>query len=99
MKYKYTRYTGDELEGVDLEELVSKLSDLLLSSGFDDDDPRAPDPDHKMSRQDLHDAILEALLSGGLLSQETIEKLLGDPADADATSKIEQLIDLSLIHI
>jgi Ca-activated chloride channel family protein len=93
MKYKYTRYTGDELEGIDLEELVSKLSDLLLSSGFDDDDPRSPDPDHKMSRQDLHDAILEALLSGGLLSQETIEKLLGDPADADATSKIEQLID------
>ena len=46
-----------------------------------------------MSRQELHDAILEALLSGGLLSQETIEKLLGDPADADATSKIEQLID------
>ena len=92
MKYRYTRYTGDELEGIDLEELVSKLSDMLLSSGFDDD-PRSPDPDQKMSRQDLHDAILEALLSGGLLSQETIEKLLGDPADADATSKIEQLID------
>ena len=92
MKYRYTRYTGDELEGIDLEELVSKLSDMLLSSGFDDD-PRSPDPDQRMSRQDLHDAILEALLSGGLLSQETIEKLLGDPADADATSKIEQLID------
>ncbi len=92
MKYRYTRYTGDELEGIDLEELVSKLSDMLLSSGFDDD-PRSPDPDQKMSRQDLHDAILEALLSGGLLSQETIEKLLGDPADADATSKIEQLIE------
>jgi Ca-activated chloride channel family protein len=92
MKYRYTRYTGDELEGIDLEELVSKLSDMLLSSGFDDD-PRSPDPDQKMSRQDLHDAILEALLSGGLLSQETIEQLLGDPADADAASKIEQLID------
>jgi Ca-activated chloride channel homolog len=92
MKYKYTRYTGDELEGIDLEDLVSKLSDLLLSSGFDDD-PRSPDPDQRMSRQDLHDAILEALLSGGLLPPETIEKLLGDPADADATSKIEQLVD------
>ena len=87
MKYRYTRYTGDELEGVDLEELVSKLSDMLLSSGFDDD-PRSPDPDQRMSRQDLHDAILEALLSGGLLSQETIEKLLGDPADADARGAV-----------
>ncbi len=71
MKYRYTRYTGDELEGIDLEELVSKLSDMLLSSGFDDD-PRAPDPDQKMTRQDLHDAILEALLSGGLLSPESL---------------------------
>jgi len=94
MKYRYTRYTGDELEGIDLEELVSKLSDMLLSSGFDDD-PRSPDPDQRMTRQDLHDAILEALLSGGLLSQETIEKLLGDPADgdqSDARSKLEELI-------
>ena len=35
MRYRYTRYTGDDLEGVDLDELVSKLSRLLLSSGFD----------------------------------------------------------------
>jgi hypothetical protein len=57
MKYRYTRYTGDELEGIDLEELVSKLSDMLLSSGFDDD-PRAPDPDQKMSRQDPRGAVV-----------------------------------------
>ena len=34
MKFKYTRYTGNDLEGLDLEELVSKLSGLLLDSGF-----------------------------------------------------------------
>src|SRR4029078_2767285 len=34
MKYRYTKYTGDELDELDLEDLVSKLSDLLLSSGF-----------------------------------------------------------------
>ena len=28
MKYRYTKYTGEDLEGVDLEELMSKLSDL-----------------------------------------------------------------------
>ena len=90
MKYRYTKYTGDDLEGVDLEELISKLSDLLLSSGFDN--PQQPQQASDQPIQDLHDAILEALLSGGMLSQETLERLLGDPADADSQSKIEQLI-------
>jgi Ca-activated chloride channel family protein len=91
MKYRYTKYTGEELEGVDLEELISKLSDLLLNSGFDN--PHQPGEASDQSTQDLHDAILEALLSGGMLSQETLERLLGDPADGDAQSRLEQLIN------
>jgi hypothetical protein len=35
MKYRYTKFTGDALDELDLEDLVSKLSDLLLSSGFE----------------------------------------------------------------
>ena len=35
MRYRYSKYTGEDLDGVDLEELLSRLSDLLLSSGFD----------------------------------------------------------------
>ena len=34
MKYRYTKYTGDDLDDLDLEDLVAKLSDLLLASGF-----------------------------------------------------------------
>ena len=33
--------------------------------------------------QALHDAILDALFNGGVLPDETIERLLGDPADGD----------------
>src|SRR6185503_16734330 len=33
VKYRYTKYTGDELDEVDMEDLVAKLSDLLLASG------------------------------------------------------------------
>ena len=36
MKYRYSKFTGEDLDGIDLEELLSRLSDLLLSSGFDD---------------------------------------------------------------
>ena len=67
----------------------------MLSSGFDnpygmpyDDDL----PGH--SAEALHDAILEALLNGGMLSDEMLEKLLGkdwQQAD-DAEERIEQLV-------
>src|SRR5437870_13655989 len=92
MKYRYTKYTGDALDELDLENLVAKLSDLLLSSGFGS--PYATDEDER-TMQALHDAILEALFNGGLLSEETLERLLGDPADADqgdARSQLEELI-------
>src|SRR6187401_831517 len=92
MKYRYTKFTGDELDDLDLEDLVSKLSDLLLSSGFGN--PYGTDEDER-TMQALHDAILEALFNGGVLPEETLERLLGDPADADqsdARSKLEELI-------
>src|SRR6266508_330909 len=93
MKYRYTKFTGDALDDLDLEDLVSKLSDLLLSSGFGN--PYAMD-DEERTMQALHDAILDALFNGGVLPEETIERLLGDPADADqadARSKLEELIE------
>jgi Ca-activated chloride channel homolog len=92
MKYRYTKFIGDALDDLDLEDLVSKLSDLLLSSGFGN--PYAMD-DEERTMQALHDAILDALFNGGVLPEETIERLLGDPADADqgdARSKLEELI-------
>ncbi|HEX5106944.1 MAG TPA: VWA domain-containing protein [Vicinamibacterales bacterium] len=95
MKYRYTKYTGDLLDQIDLEDLVSRLSDLLLSSGFNNPwgDPSTDDEDRSM--QALHDAILEALFSGGVLSDEALQQLLGEPADGDqegARQKLEELI-------
>src|SRR4029078_3509392 len=75
MKYRYSKFTGEDLDGVDLEELLSRLSDLLLSRGFDDG--YALPGEDGLSMQSLHDAIMEALLNGGLLSEETLERLLG----------------------
>src|SRR2546430_11860068 len=92
MKYRYTKYVGDELDDLDLEDLVAKLSDLLLASGFGS--PYGMDEEER-TMQALHDAILEALFNGGVLPEETIERLLGDPADADqgdARSQLEELI-------
>src|ERR687891_928320 len=94
MKYRYTKYTGDLMDEIDLNDLVSKLSDLLLSSGFSNPwaDPSNGDEDRTM--QALHDAILEALFSGGVLSDEALQKLFGDPADGDQEAARQQLEDL-----
>ena len=91
MRYRYTRYIGGALDDVDLEALVGKLSDLLLSSGFAD-----PHGDRAGDRtlDTLHDAILEALLHGGVLPDDALSRLLGDPADADQDVDPSPLTDL-----
>jgi Ca-activated chloride channel family protein len=96
VKYRYSKFSPEDLDGLDLEDLLSKLSDLLLGSGFDspygipyEDD----EPGHSM--QSLHDAILDALLNGGVLSEEMLETLLGkdwQQAD-DAEERIDELIE------
>lgn len=94
MRYRYSKFTGDDLDELDLEDLLSKLSDLLLGSGFEN--PYGTDDDEAgHSWQSLHDAIMEALLSGGLLSEGTLERLLGkDWRDADdAEERLDELIE------
>ena len=78
MKYRYTKFTGDLIDELDLEDLVSKLSDLLLSSGFAN--PHGTD-DSERTMQALHDAILDALFNGGVLPEETI---VAEPFAEDA---------------
>jgi Ca-activated chloride channel family protein len=94
VRYRYSKYTGEDLDELDLEDLLSKLSDLLLGSGFEN--PYGTDEDEAgHSWQSLHDAIMEALLNGGLLSEETLERLLGkDWRDADdAQQRLDDLIE------
>jgi Ca-activated chloride channel homolog len=90
MRFKYGKYTPSPLDDLDMDELTSKLSDLLLSSGFND--PYFSGSEDERSMQALYDAILEALLSGGVLPEDTLKQLLGDQADAEAQQRLEQLI-------
>jgi len=95
MKFRYTKFTGDLLDEIDLEDLVSKLSDLLMASGFNNPWGDPSDGEEDRTMQALHDAILEALFSDGVLSDEALQQLLGEPADGDqegARNKLEELI-------
>jgi Ca-activated chloride channel homolog len=91
MKYRYSRYIADLASEIDLESLVSRLSDLLLASGFNN--PWDPQSDEDRTMQALHDAILDALLNGGVLSEEMLERLIGDRSElAGERDQIEELV-------
>ena len=90
MKYRYGKFIPDLLDELDLDELMSKLSDLLLASGFGD--PYFSGTDDERSMQALYDAILDALLSGGVLPEQSLQQLIGDDSDEQAKQRLEQLI-------
>jgi len=71
---RYHRYIGELWDDLDLGELVGELSDFLLQSGFGTEEGEYDED----QLQALHDAILEALMRRGLLSDEDLQKLLDD---------------------
>jgi Ca-activated chloride channel family protein len=91
MKYRYTRFVADLAADVDLDALLSHLSDLLLSSGFNN--PYDPLSDDDRRLQALHDAILDALLNGGALSDEMADRLFSHDGTPEGAERQRQRID------
>ena len=93
---KYSKFTGTDWDSPSLEELLNHLSDYLLQSGFFQN-PYGSHPsgqDHNL--QNLHDAILEALLSQDMLSDELLEKLMegsGEDLEARLSELVQRLIE------
>jgi Ca-activated chloride channel homolog len=81
MKYRYSRFVDEWIDHIDLGRLVSRLSDLLLSSGFNN--PWDPQSDEDRSLQALHDAVLDALLNGGTLSDDMLDRLLANQLEGE----------------
>jgi Ca-activated chloride channel family protein len=94
MKYRYSKFVASLADEVDLQRLLERLSDLLLSSGFDN--PWDPQSDDDRAMQALHDAILDALLNGGALSDEMVDKLLSHDGTPESIQQqrdqLEQLV-------
>jgi DNA-binding GntR family transcriptional regulator len=84
---RYTRYLGElDLEEL-LQNLMGALEDFFLFSGFPLSRWRRSDP----TLADLHDAILDALLQGGVLDETTLERLLRRYPGTTA-EQLEQLV-------
>ncbi|HKS81119.1 MAG TPA: VWA domain-containing protein [Candidatus Acidoferrales bacterium] len=96
MRYtKYSRYMPGAADDVSLEDLLNRLSDFFLQSGFESqygvwelDMNRSNE--QEMDR--LRDAILRALQEGDLIPPDLLKKLMENP-DASQNQELRDLID------
>jgi len=96
MKYvRYSKYSPEAAGDVDMQELMSRLSDFFLQSGFDSQ-YGVYELDMERSREEyldaLREAILRALQEGDLVPPEMMERLLQNP-DISQNEELRDLID------
>ncbi len=96
MKYiKYSKYVPGAADDIDLQELMSRLSDYLLQSGFESQ-YAIYEMDSERSREqvmdDLREAILRALQEGELVPPEMMEQMLQNP-DLSKNQELRDLVE------
>ncbi|MGA8104864.1 MAG: VWA domain-containing protein [Candidatus Acidiferrales bacterium] len=92
---RYSKYTGEPAGEIDLEDLMSRLADFLLQSGYE-----SPYGIYEMDAEgmaqrhmdELREAILRALEEGDLLPDEMMQQLL-ENADLAQNQKLREMID------
>jgi Ca-activated chloride channel homolog len=97
MKFvRYGKYVGKPADAVDLEELVRRLGDFFLQSGFESQFYGVSQMDPEKSMEALREAILKALQEGDLLPQEAMSDELRDMlknAQAKDSQAVRDLLD------
>src|SRR5690242_15903496 len=97
MKFtKFSKYTGEPADAIDLEELVKKLGDFFLQSGFESQFYGMDEFDPERSMEALREAILRALQEGDLFDENSITEEMRQMlqrSDAMNNEEIRDLID------
>ena len=97
MKFiKYGKYTGEPADALDLEELVKRLGDFFLQSGFESQYYGVSEFDPERSMEALKEAILRALQEGDLFPEGTLSddmrEMLKNPNVAN-NEEIQKLLE------
>src|SRR6202050_975373 len=97
MKFiRYGKYVGGAADAVDLEELVRRLGNFFLQSGFESQFYGVSEMDPEKSMEALREAILRALQEGDLLPQDAmsdeLREMLNDPQAAKDRQAVRHLI-------
>src|SRR6266700_5368968 len=97
MKFiRYGKYTGEPADANDLEELIKRLGDFFLQSGFESQFYGVSQMDPERSMEALREAILRALQEGDLLPDDAmsdeLRKMLQDPSAMNSQA-VKDLLD------
>src|SRR2546421_10061557 len=95
MKFiRYSRFKGFDVSGLSLGDLMDMLQDSLLDSGFDDDyywTRQRREPEDSLDA--LRQALLQALLEMGELSERDVEEMLAENNGQFRGSQLEELLN------
>lgn len=90
---RYSQYTGQWWDNLNLEDLLGDLADSLLQSGFQyrdlDDLLDEMTPDRNL--QELYQAILDALAERGQIPPQDVQDWM-DGEETEATKQIGQML-------
>ena len=101
--HTYTRYKGNWLDALNLENLMERLADFLMDGGFAGGPSFHPywgwsGAEDPKSMDSLKQALIRALMESGDLTPEMLEELRGEgEGDPDVQAQLAQLLD-DLIH-
>src|SRR5215813_12533119 len=94
MKFKYSKFQGFDVFGINLGKLMDSMSDALLDSGYDDDyywtrQRKTTDT----SLDALRRALLQALLDQGLVNEQQLREMLAQNEGKFKGSLLEELLN------
>ena len=95
-RFTYHKHRPNLWEDLDLSELVNAMSEFLLGSGFGE----PADGDNQATKDDLKDAIINALMTSNLLPDEDLQKLFSneDTLNEFLEKVIERLMNEGFIQ-
>ena len=94
MKFRYSKFQGFDVFGINLGELMDSMSDALLDSGYDDDYYWTRQRKQTETSLDaLRRALLQALMDQGLVNEQQIREMLAQNEGNFKGSLLEELLN------
>jgi Ca-activated chloride channel family protein len=96
--HTYQKYRGSLLDALNIQDLLERLADFLLQSGFEGGPHYHPwwgwsGDDNDQSLDALKAALLQALIESGQLTPEMLAELRGEGGDAEVQRQLAELLD------
>jgi len=96
--HTYQKYQGGLFDALNIQDLLERLADFMLQSGFEGGPHFHPwwgwsGDDHDHSLDQLKAALLQALMESGQLTHEMLAELRGEGGDEDVQRQLTELLD------